>query len=613
MTERKDSRSGARQAPPPRRKRPDAAPKPRRATPAEAVDIPRKARRAAKAADVEPVAAGADQTASVMKAADAHVRRAVGARKETGTAAGESRHSRRQAREAAAARAQASVEAAEAFPEEDDVLFDTAGKKKSGKRRERTSGGDLFEAEAPSKPKPSAAQRVVCVVLSLAFLGGMAYIGWLVKRQEVAYAHFQEMKRVVENQTFYEGTTVEGVDVSAMTLRAALDYWQKQVEPQYSGRTVTFDDGTTLTAAEMGYVSDYESVLSNAWSAGRRGSLESRYRAAVSHQENPVAYRVTRVLYDEGLISDYVDALAEQIDRPAKDAALKGFNMKKLTFTFTDAQKGRKLRAKALKASIAATLQGGSGTVTREIETLSPKVTAKALKKQFGRITTATTNASSSSANRLGNIRQALKYINGTCLEPGETFSFNQTVGKRTTDRGFKIATAYSSGDVTEEVGGGICQVSTTLFNAAVKADLKIVERHNHSLTVAYVDSGKDATVNWGSQDLRFKNTSGEKMYIVCFLSDDKRVRVGIFGKLLPNGESITVEAETTEVIEYETEYQRTDQLAKGKQEIVSNGKQGCKAVAYKVRWDSKGRELSREVLCKSWYRAKNEVVAVGA
>ena len=441
----------------------------------------------------------------------------------------------------------------------------------------------------------------------------MAYIGWLVRRQEADYARFQEMKRVVENQTFYEGTTVEGVDVSTMTLRAALEYWRQRVEPGYSDRTVTLDDGTTLTAVDMGYTSDYESVLSNVWSAGRRGSLESRYRAAVSHQENPVAYRVTRVLYDEVLIGDYVDALAEQIDQPAQDAAVKGFNMKKLSFTFTDAQNGRKLNAKALKESIATTLQAGSGSVTREIETISPTVTAKALKKQFGRITTATTNASSSSANRLSNIKTALKYINGTCLEPGETFSFNKTVGKRTTDRGFKIATAYSGGDVTEEVGGGICQVATTLFNAAVKADLKIVERHNHSLTVAYVDSGKDATVNWGSQDLRFKNTSGEKLYIVCFLSDDKRVRVGIFGKLLPNGETITVEAETTEVIEYETEYQRTDQLERGKQELVSNGKQGCKAVAYKVRWDSKGKELSREVLCKSWYKAKNEVVAVGA
>ena len=512
-----------------------------------------------------------------------------------GTAAAGSRRSRREARMAAgnagkdAVRAVRRSTSAEVAP---DMFMDPP------KRRPKASGGTKH--------------RALCAVLSLVFVAGMAYIGSLIQRQQVAYAQFQEMKQVVESQTFYEGTTVEGKDVSAMTLRAALEYWRTRVEPKYAERTVTLDDGTKLTAAEMGYVSDYESVLSNAWSAGRRGSLESRYRAAISHQQSPVAYRVTRVLFDEGLVDAFVQKLASEIDTPVKNAAVKSFNAKKGTFAFTEAESGRKLDAEALRQSIGAALQAGGGEVTRSIEVLAPKVTSKALKKQFGRISDATTNASSSSANRLNNIRQALKYINGTCLEPGETFSFNQTVGKRTTDRGFKVATAYSAGDVTEEVGGGICQVSTTLFNAAVKADLQIVERHNHSLTVAYVDNGKDATVNWGSQDLRFKNNTGDKVYILCYLTEDKRVRFGIFGKRLANGETITVEAETLETIDFDTDYEPTPDLEKGKQKLVSNGKPGCKAVAYKVRWSAKGKEISRELLCKSWYKAKNAVVAVG-
>ena len=158
----------------------------------------------------------------------------------------------------------------------------------------------------------------------------------------------------------------------------------------------------------------------------------------------------------------------------------------------------------------------------------------------------------------------ALQLINGTHLAPGESFSFNDTVGKRTTERGFKVATAYSSGEVTEDVGGGICQVSTTLFNAFVKADMQIDERHNHSLTVAYVDKGKDAAVNWGNQDLRFTNNSSDSVYICCYLTSDKRVRFGIFGKLLPNGESITVEGVTTGKIDFETVYQANPSMASG-------------------------------------------------
>ena len=205
-----------------------------------------------------------------------------------------------------------------------------------------------------------------------------------------------------------------------------------------------------------------------------------------------------------------------------------------------------------------------------------------------------------------------MSFIDGKCLKPGEVFSFNDTVGKRTSARGFRMAKAYSSGEVIDEVGGGICQVSTTLFNAAVKSDLEIVERHNHSLTVSYVDKGKDATVNWRSQDLRFKNTSDDDVYIGCYLSKDKRVRFAIFGKLLENGETITVETETTKVKKYDTKYVANPELPSGQSRVVEPGKNGFKAEAYKVRWDANGNQISRELLCKSTYKAQDAVVEFG-
>ena len=165
---------------------------------------------------------------------------------------------------------------------------------------------------------------------------------------------------------------------------------------------------------------------------------------------------------------------------------------------------------------------------------------------------------------------------------------------------------------MTEQVGGGICQVSTTLFNAAVKADMEIVERHNHSLTVAYVDKGKDAAVNWGSQDLRFTNTSDDNVYICGYVTDDKRVRIGIFGKLLENGETITVEGVTTGTIKYETEYQASGLLAPGETKVIQSGKNGYTAEAYKIRWDANGNQISRELLCKSRYMSKKEIVQYG-
>lgn len=423
---------------------------------------------------------------------------------------------------------------------------------------------------------------------------------------------FAEMKRVVEAQTFYDGTVVEGVDVSDMTLHDAVAYWEEHIEPQYADRVVTLDGTGQVTARDMGYSSDYEAVLYNAWSAGRRGSLEQRYHAAVSRQYHPVSYDVDRDLYSQKAVDGYVQAVAVKADVPAVDAAIESFDVNTYTFVLSDSQEGRELDVEALRRDIIAALEAGGGDVKVNIQTVLPRVTKADVSSAYGMIAYAVTNASSSSSNRIKNIQNAVSIINGTRIADGETFSFNETVGERTTDRGFRRATAYSGGEVTEEIGGGICQVSTTLFNAAVKADMEIVERHNHSLTVSYVDRGKDAAVNWKTQDLKFTNHSGDDVYVCCFVTEDKRVRFGIFGRLLPNGETITLEGRTTGTTKYETTYQYSGFLLPGEMKVVQKGKNGYKAVAYKIRWDAQGNQLSKELLCKSSYKSQNEVVQYG-
>ena len=490
------------------------------------------------------------------------------------------------------------------------------------KRRGRLAEihGDMFleawDAPAPKRRKGGHGSRdggsrtaVAVNLLLLTCIAAMAALGGL-----LVYRHnvYLEMKQVVEAQTFYEGTTVDGMDVSDMTLVSALDYWQNRVEPAYADRSVQVGEAGTVTARDLGYRSDYEEVLSNAWSAGRHGSLEQRYHSAVQRVAHPVAYSVDRAVYSTQLLDAYVRAMAAKIDTPAVDAGIASFDTSSYSFVFTESQTGRRLDAEGLKRQMAQVLDAGSGSVEVSVETVQPAVTTEEVSSRYGMIASAVTNASSSSSNRLKNIQRAMSYINGVCLKPGETFSFNKVVGRRTTDRGFRMATAYSGGSVTEEIGGGICQVSTTLFNCAVKSDLEIVERHNHSLTVGYVDKGKDATVNWDSQDLKFKNTTGGDVYICCLMTSDKRVRFAIFGKMLENGETITVEAVTTKTIKYDTQYEVNPLLPPGQSRVVEPGKNGYKAEAYKVRWDAAGNQISKELLCKSFYKAKDQIIQVG-
>lgn len=493
----------------------------------------------------------------------------------------------------------------------------SATKKKPASVKPKAAAGrrkkDAYDAfmEAGETARPAAKKRTVSVSTVLLLACIVCMLGLFVW-QHSQYQTFVVMKNAVEHEGFYDGTTVEGVDVSGMTLEQAIQHWETSVEPGYSQRAVTLSNGVQFTAAELGYSSDYVTVLNNAFNAGRRGSLEERYQALSARREQPVSYDVTRHPYSESVVQQCVSAIAEQIDRPATSAKIASFNTTTYTFEFTGEEKGSRLDAEQLSADLKSALNAGGGSVELIVQAVEPDVSMTDISSEYGMITSAITNASSSSKNRLSNIRRALELINGTCLKPGETFSFNGVVGQRTTDRGFKTATAYSGGAVVEDVGGGICQVSTTLFNAAVKADLDIVERHNHSLTVAYVDKGKDAAVNWGSQDLRFTNNSSDNVYICCYLTDDKRVRVGIFGRLLPNGETITVEGKTTGRVSYQTIYEANPSMATGETKVVQGGKVGYNAVAYKIRWDANGNEISNELLCKSSYRATNEIIQYG-
>ena len=150
-------------------------------------------------------------------------------------------------------------------------------------------------------------------------------------------------------------------------------------------------------------------------------------------------------------------------------------------------------------------------------------------------------------------------------------------------------------------------------FMAVVAAALALTMGLSSALACSPMGAGKDATVDWGHQDLKFTNTSPDDIFICCYLTEDKRVRFGIFGRMLPDGEKITLEAKTTEVIKYDTEYQPTAQLAAGATQVVQPGRNGYKAEAYKVRWDAQGNQLSRELLCSSFYKKKNEIVAYGA
>ena len=220
------------------------------------------------------------------------------------------------------------------------------------------------------------------------------------------------------------------------------------------------------------------------------------------------------------------------------------------------------------------------------------------------------TNYSASNKNRTTNLILAAGKINGTVLLPGEEFSYNGVVGKRTVEAGYKNAATYSNGQVVDDIGGGICQISSTLYDAAVFANMDITVRRNHQFVTSYLPAGKDATVVWGSQDFKFKNSRKYPVRITATVSGGVAT-VQIWGVKEDVEYDISIETKQISTIKYTTQYVEDPSLPAGTQKVTQAGANGRKVQAYKVM-KLNGQVVSRTLLSTDTYRAMTRIVRVG-
>lgn len=225
-------------------------------------------------------------------------------------------------------------------------------------------------------------------------------------------------------------------------------------------------------------------------------------------------------------------------------------------------------------------------------------------------LATFSTNYNAGDTNRTTNLKLSAGKINGTVLLPGDEFSYNKIVGERTIQAGYKMAATFSGGKVVDGLGGGICQISSTLYDAVVMANLDVTVRRNHQFVTSYLPGGKDATVVWGSQDFKFVNSRKYPVRITATVSGGVAT-VQVWGVKEEVEYDITIETKKTATIPYTTQYVKDSTLPKGTQKVVQNGNNGSKYEAYKVM-RLNGEVVSRTLLSKDTYNAKNKIVKIG-
>jgi len=406
---------------------------------------------------------------------------------------------------------------------------------------------------------------------------------------------------------------VGGIVLDGVTLPVAQDRL-RAVAAQLDSlqMTLRFTDDTgrevhslTTTPQQMGITPDAERTSKNALHAASRwNSVPALVLRNVS-REPPVEVRFVFAV-DKARSERFWRQVRQRVERPPQDARLiispDGVRQ------VVPERSGLKLPAEPVQ-SVLEVLQDMRSSVTIPLQTALPRITTDHLHTIDTQLSTAVTRFSEAQRNRSHNIRQATARINGVVLLPGEVFSYNQTVGPRTLREGFRKAPVIVHGELVPGDGGGVCQVSSTLYMAALQAGLEIAQRSKHAFPIGYAPAGLDATVVYGALDLRFRNSTSYPIAIMAYAHRGKMV-VQVWGNLQAK-RRVRIQRVVHSVIETPVKTVPAPHLPEGVQRVVTKGHAGMKVSVYRIM-EEPGKPPVREKISTDSYRPQTRVVMVG-
>lgn len=418
------------------------------------------------------------------------------------------------------------------------------------------------------------------------------------------------------DDVMYNGVVIDGVDVSGMTEEEAHTAIDKHIS-DLVGRSVKIiinnKKSVDTTFEELGFTSEGDDHVSEAFQIGKTGNFIERFFNMISVSDDDIKYTLNYTL-DKSAVEEFVKEKCTVFDVKARNSKL--IFRKNGKFKTTKSRKGLKLQVDETVDKIVSAIKGNTEDTSVEIEaavtTKEPKYPRKMLAKCKDLIGSYSTSYSSSTASRANNVQTAANYINGTILYPGDVFSTVKVIKDRTEENGYQSAPEYSSGKVVDGIGGGVCQVSTTLYNAVLNAELKVTERSPHSMVVAYVDVSRDAAISGDYKDLKFKNNTKAPVYIWADASGGV-LSFKIYGEeTRPKNRKIEFVSEILETISPGADIITEDKsLPSYYRSVTQSAHTGYRARLWKVVYID-DKETERKQVNTSTYNAEPQHVTVG-
>ncbi|WP_125153419.1 VanW family protein [Clostridium rectalis] len=443
---------------------------------------------------------------------------------------------------------------------------------------------------------------IIGVIITGAILLGVTVAG-------MSYMH-RSVKKY--SNLFYPGTRIENVDLSGKSLKEAKKLLMDQYVDKLPNRKIvvnTDNKSFSLEFSKLNIKYNLDKALEEAFNYGKDLNIFSKYKIIVDPDDKCIG---TGFSYDKEVVKRFIDDIAKQVNKEPVNASINNESGK---INLIKHKYGKKLDKDKLQKDIQNSMNGDASKdveVQAHIEEVTPKVTSDKISSINSLISTFYTDYGSiSSSQRANNIEICTKSINGTVLMPGEIFSFNKIVGERTEERGYQSASVIVGNQVDSGLGGGICQVSSTLYNTILLGNIKPTERTHHTLPSSYVPLGRDATVDWGNIDYKFKNTLPYPIYIEG-IANGSTLIFNLYSNSELNKKTYTIWNEVYETINANMKTENDSSLPEGKEEIIQNAYTGYKVRVYKNTLEN-GKIINQELISDDFYRPVEGLAKVGA
>lgn len=417
-----------------------------------------------------------------------------------------------------------------------------------------------------------------------------------------------------ETGTIPENIFISGQNVSGMTADEAnqvvADYLSGYGDVEFTLQAG--EKSVTADGEDIGLTAKNADVVTRALNYGKEGNLVSRYKANKDMENGGKKDFAISLTADINTAKTYLDENSDELNIKAVNNGLKRENG---SFTYVEGSSGVTVltdqSAVLIADYISAQWSGENATIDLITEVTEPKGTREELAQVQDVLGSFETDFSSSSSARKKNVRTGAEKLNGIVLYPGDTLSVYEAVSPFDAENGYALAPSYENGTTVDSYGGGICQVSTTLYNAVMRAELEIVTRSAHSMIVTYVEPSMDAAIAGTFKDLQFKNNQETPIYIEGY-TNGGTLGFRIYGKeTRPDNRKVTFESEVTSQTDPVREFVASQDLPVGTIKKTQSSHTGYTARLWKIVTVD-GVEESRKVYNNSTYKASNEIYSVG-